>query len=237
MTASAKDLVVRPVSGSVANAFVRRHHYSSKVAPNSQAHLGVYWDGRLEGALQYGPSTDRRKMAGLVVGSDGFDQLELNRMVFTEALPRNSESRALAISLRMIRREAPSVRWVVTFADATQCGDGTIYRAAGFALTGIRPNQSIIRLPDGSTIAKLSLHNTPDAPRPELGGRPYFAVTGGRFATALYLAASGGEFLPGYQLRYIKLLCPDARLAVPELPYSRIAELGAGMYRGEAAEA
>ena len=41
--------------------------------------------------------------------------------------------------------------------------------------------------------------------------------------------------LPGYQLRYIYFLDPKARenLTVPVIPFSKIDEIGAGMYKGE----
>jgi hypothetical protein len=48
-----------------------------------------------------------------------------------------------------------------------------------------------------------------------------------------YIAA-GWSPLPGFQLRYIAFLNPEARtrLTVPVLPYSEIACRGAGMYLG-----
>ncbi len=41
--------------------------------------------------------------------------------------------------------------------------------------------------------------------------------------------------LDGYQLRYIYFIDPAyrAKLTVPELPYSEIDRIGAGMYKGE----
>ncbi len=47
--------------------------------------------------------------------------------------------------------------------------------------------------------------------------------------------ALGGRKLPGYQFRYIYFLAPDARqrLTVPILPFSKIEDMGAGMYLGE----
>ena len=50
---------------------------------------------------------------------------------------------------------------------------------------------------------------------------------------------AGWAPLDGYQLRYIYFIDPSyrARLTVPEIPYSRIWEMGAGMYRGEKVEA
>lgn len=46
---------------------------------------------------------------------------------------------------------------------------------------------------------------------------------------------AGFKPLDGFQLRYIYFLNSSARdrLSVPVLPFSRIEELGAGMYRGE----
>ena len=45
---------------------------------------------------------------------------------------------------------------------------------------------------------------------------------------------AGFKPLPGYQLRYLYFLSRDARsrLTVPEIPFARIDEIGAGMYKG-----
>lgn len=153
---SAKAIEVKPVAAKYANALVRRVHYSGKVVPNSQLHLGVFYNGRLEGCMQYGPSFDKRKLQGLVAGTGWNDFIELNRMAFSDRLPRNSESRAIAVGIRMIKKHYPYIKWIVSFADATQCGDGTIYRASGFVLTGIKKNRSIIQLPDGTISASMT---------------------------------------------------------------------------------
>ena len=174
--------------------------------------------------MQFGPSLDTRKMAGLVRGSGFHEFLELNRMAFSERLPRNSESRAIGIACRVLRRMAPHVRWIVTFADATQCGDGTIYRASGFLLTAIKRSENLVRLPSGEVLHKMTLESNPTCCRPELGGRTYADVTGGKNDFRAYVAAVGGTVLPGYQLRYVRFLDPSYqdRLTVPVIPYTSI---------------
>ncbi len=142
--ATAKDIHVAPISSAAANATVKRLHYSGKVVQNSQLHFGVFLDGRLEGVMSFGPSMDKRKVQGLVAGTGWNGFIELNRMAFSDRLPRNSESRALGVAMRLIRKHYPHIEWVISFADGTQCGDGTIYRASGFALTGIRENATLI---------------------------------------------------------------------------------------------
>jgi hypothetical protein len=232
---TAKDIRVAPIKSADANALVKRVHYSGKVVQNSQLHLGVFLGNRLEGVMQFGPSLDKRKMLGLVEGTSWNGFIELNRMAFSDALPRNSESRAIAVAMRLIRQHYPHIEWVVSFADGTQCGDGTIYRASGFVLTGIVSSVNLVKRADGVVIHKMTLESNPTSPRPELGGRSYYAITGGRYNLAAYAKATGGVTLPGYQLRYIYFINPAARerLTVQILPFSKIDDMGAGMYRGK----
>ena len=220
--ASAKDLQVKPIASADAIAFVKAHHYSGKVAQNSQLHLGVFLQDRLHGVMQFGPSLDKRKIQGLVSGTLWHEFLELNRMAFDDVLPRNSESRALSVAWRLLKKHAPQVKWVVSFADGTQCGDGTIYRAAGFVLTTIKENAQILKMADGTLIARKTLDN------------PNHMTAGGKFGSSL-AREQGAKPIPGFQLRYIYFLDPAyrARLTVPELPYSEIKARGATMYKGQ----
>lgn len=231
---SAKQILVKPIDATVANALVKKLHYSGKTVKNSQVHLGVFYAGQLEGVMQFGPSLDKGKIQTLVsdTGWNGF--LELNRMAFSEALPKNSESRAISVAMRIIRKHAPHLEWIVSFADGTQCGDGTIYRASGFVLTAINPSNNLAALPNGDVIHKMTLESNPTSPRKELGGKSYYDVTNGKYNFAAYLHAVHGHRLKGFQLRYIFFLNPQARarLNVPEIPFCRIEEMGATMYRG-----
>jgi len=208
----AKDIVVKVIPSSVANDFVKRHHYSGKVVQNSVLHFGAFLDGKLGGVMQYGNPIDKRNVLNLVETSNkGFnskwnEMLELNRMAFSEMLPKNSESRCIAVSIRLIKKNAPQIKWILSFADGTQCGDGTIYRASGFKLTAINKNSTIYRLRNGESIAK---HGT--------SKRDF----------------SGAVRLPGNQLRYIYLISKDSRLNCASIPFSKIKEVGAGMYKGE----
>jgi hypothetical protein len=210
---SAKDIFVAPIKASDANALVRRIHYSGKVVPNSQLHFGVFLNNKLEGAMSFGPSMRKDLIKTLVKGTGWNDFLELNRMAFSEALPRNSESRALSIAFKLIKKNYPHIEWVISFADGTQCGDGTIYRASGFNLTGIKINK------------QLRINPQTNEPMQSM---------------AAYHAGKAKEFhnwtpLKGFQLRYIYFINKDAqsRLTVPILPFTKIAEIGATMYKGQ----
>lgn len=231
----AKDIVLRPIEAKEANELVRRVHYSGKVVQNSQLHIGVFYNGKLEGAMQFGPSLDKRKIQGLVKDTQWHEFTELNRMAFSDVLPRNSESRALGIGMKLLRKYAPQVKWVVTFADGTQCGDGTIYRAAGFVLTGIKDNENIGLLQSGLVVHKMTLESNPLQTHDYLGGKSYSTITHGKNDWQLFLKSINGQSMTGFQLRYIYFIDPTyrAKLTVPELPYSEIVRRGAGMYKGK----
>lgn len=231
----AKEIVVKVIPSRIANPFIRAHHYSGKIVNNSCLHFGAFLDGSLHGVMSYGSSLDKSKIVGLVRDTEWNDFLELNRMAFDECLPRNSESRCISQSIKLIKKNAPHIKWIISFADGCSCGDGTIYRASNFVLTDIKKNSNLVELPTGEKIHKMTLESNPTTPRKELGGKSYYDITGGKFDFKKYVAAVDGKVLTGYQLRYIYFIDKSyrERLTVPEIPFSMIDELGAGMYKGE----
>lgn len=232
----AKDIVVKVIPSRIAMPFVQKYHYSGKVVQNSSLHFGCFLDGKLHGVMSFGASMDKRRVINLVTTDNKTEAtkwnefLELNRMAFDDYLPRNSESRCLGIAFRLIRKNAPHIKWVISFSDATASGDGTIYRASGFVLTQINKNKSILVMPDGERIAQLNFTNgyTERKKFCQKYGVPMW--TG---ATIKPLFDHGVKYAEGYQLRYIKMLTPDCRLNCDQLDFDAIDEIGAGMLRGE----
>lgn len=79
-------------------------------------------------------------------------------------------------------------------------------------------------MPSGEVRHRIAMHTDTEV---------VFAM-GGKMASVGQMAEKyGAEILAGFQLRYIYLLDPSCHLNCPTLPFSRIDELGAGMYRGE----
>lgn len=203
----AKDIEVKSVEPRIARAFVKKNHYSHKVVQNSSVHLGVFLNGVLHGMMQFGPSTDKRKLIGLVEGTAWNGFIELNRMVFDDKLPRNSESRAISVALREFKKHAPHIKWVISFADGCQCGSGTIYRASGFVLTQIKENKNLSIDPEtGEVHAQLTFSaNRPNEMK--------------KFKT--------WPKLKGYQLRYIYFMDDETRqrLTCPIIPFRDLDDL------------
>lgn len=238
--AGAKDITLKVIPSAIANDFIKGNHYSGKVVQNSALHFGAFLDNRLHGAMSFGPPIDKRKVLGLVADTNGNpakwnEMLELNRMAFDAALPKNSESRCISVAVRLIRKNAPHIRWIISFADGMQCGDGTIYRASGFKLTGFscgsmwRLPESLVRLNGGPVAHEMKIHNK-SSPISHF----ILSQTNGRYPSMKQCAERwGGQLCEGFMLRYIKILDPAYHLTVPEIPFSEIAQKGAGMYKGQ----
>lgn len=237
----AKDIILKVIPAKVANEFVKRWHYSGKYATSSLLHFGAFLDGEMHGVMSFGNPIDRRKLLPLVHTEKGVpvqwtEFLELNRMAFDSYLPRNSESRSISIAVTLIKKNAPHIKWIVSFADGVQCGDGAIYRASGFVLTQIRESKNDLwKTPKNLGWNEEVAHRI--AIQGGKGGRIAELVLqkyGTRNIGVKRLVQDfGGEVLNGYQFRYIYLIDKSCRLTVPVIPFDKIDEAGAGMYKGE----
>lgn len=232
----AKEIVIKVIPARIAVPFVKKHHYSGKIVQNSSLHLGAFLDGDLHGVMSFGPSMDKRHIIGLVKDTGWNEFIELNRMAFDDYLPRNAESFCISRAIKLIKKNAPHIKWIISFADGTQCGDGTIYRASNFYLVGINKNTSLLEFPNGERIARMTLEahwNTQQVKRQcELFGVDWKYRT-----THEWLKIGDGKIKPieGYMLKYIYFIdksCKD-KLTVPILPFSKIDEMGARMYKGQ----
>ena len=227
----AKDIVIKSIDSKSAKQVVARYHYSGKSTQNSQIHFGVFLDGKIEGCLQFGPSIDKRRMAqNLGVGFN--ETLELNRMALSDRCPKNSESRALGICLRILKKSYPHLKIIISFADACQCGDGTIYRASGFKLHSFKKNNSLLTIDSGEVVADESLNDIflPD-------GRRLTSILKSGEAVAKKsldnIVLSNGQYLSsylkgiykpieGYQMKYLYFLDKSIEANYDFVPFDKI---------------
>lgn len=211
---SVKDIIVKPINATAANNFVKAHHYSGKVVPNSQLHFGCFLNGVLGGVMQFGPSINKQGTINLVKDTGWNEFIELNRMAFSELLPKNAESRCISVALRLIKKHYPHIKWVISFADGCQCGDGTIYRASGFKLVGIAENTAIrINPKTGELIHIIQAHR--------------LKIPSKVFNT--------WQPIKGNMLKYVYFIdrSYEKNLTVPVLSFSMIDKMNARMYKGQ----
>lgn len=127
---------VREINRDLANAIIKKNHYSGKFYSATYIHLGVFIDGEQCGVLQFGYAMNPASAGSVVAGTEMDQYLELNRMWLNDFAPHCSESRALSCAFKFIRRKYPKIKWVQSFADE-RCGKfGAVYQASGFRYFG-----------------------------------------------------------------------------------------------------
>ncbi|WP_411158029.1 protein mom [Salmonella enterica] len=130
------ELRVEVISCWLARVIVQTKHYSGRFVNNSYLHLGVFAGRDLVGVLQFGYALNPSSGSRVVLNTGNREYLELNRMWVHNSQPRNTESRVISYSLKLIAMLHPGVKWVQSFADE-RCGrSGVVYQAANFDYIG-----------------------------------------------------------------------------------------------------
>jgi hypothetical protein len=120
------------IQSAAARRAVEQWHYSKTMPVSKLVSIGVWEDGKFIGVIIYawGSNKDLGTRYGLV----STECVELVRVAFRNHV--TPVSRAMAISLRMLKRTSPGVRLVVSFADPVQGHHGGIYQAMGWLFAG-----------------------------------------------------------------------------------------------------
>ena len=145
-TPALQSLAVRPISHKAAKGLLVRNHYLHTLPGGTRLAFGIFSSDRLMGAVTMGvgPFNAHRLVSGATHG----DCICLTRLWLDDGLPKNSESRVLAVILRSLARDT-SVKFVVTYADPSAGHLGTKYQAGRWFYTGISGPSGLYDLGDG----------------------------------------------------------------------------------------
>lgn len=121
---------------------VMRWHYSRQMPKAKLVKIGVWEAGRFVGAIVYGLGANRHLCRPF--GLAPTETCELVRVALAPGR-KHPTSKCVAISLKLLRRQSPGLRLVVSYADAGQGHVGTIYQAGGWLYLGTA-DQSYIKV-------------------------------------------------------------------------------------------
>lgn len=132
---------------------VKWWHYSKTMPSGENHYAGVWEDKRFVGCVIFGRGATPN------IGSPWSlepDQVcELVRVAL--AKHETPTSRIVAIAMRLIRKKAPQLRMIVSYADMKQDHVGTLYQAGGWLYLG-ETKQQYIRL-RGKIVHPRTLHS------------------------------------------------------------------------------
>jgi len=134
----ARDLVITPCAATAVRDFIESNHYSKSINGVKITQCFKVTHGyEIVGAVLFGQlSTTAWKK----FGQSESEVLELRRLVLLDECGMNSESRVIGWCIRWLKKNTPSVRTIVSYADPMHGHTGVIYKASNFTMIGKTPN-------------------------------------------------------------------------------------------------
>lgn len=174
----------------LADRIIKSNHYSGTVAFGTQVCLGVFEGDELLGVLQLGKGVYPIMTIKHVKDTEMNQYMELNRMWLSDKLPHNSESKAIGLMFKWMRKNRPEIKWLISFADGIEGNCGTIYQATNWIYTGYNQSGGLWVTQEGK---KMHVHSAskglPNQKRETLETKwgPLLRVSGGQFRYIYFL--------------------------------------------------
>ena len=154
-------IYLKSINKNVAKSLIEKNHYTHKWSLCTVAY-GVYYkefiestffggfNERLIGVLVYGNAVGRNASTSICPLLTNNNVLELTRLWIADGYGKNIESYCIAESFRLLNKEYPHIKSILSYADSEAGHTGTIYQATGFLYQGdnyvdiaIMPNYSV----------------------------------------------------------------------------------------------
>lgn len=108
--------------------WIAERHYLHTTPPGTKIRMAFYIGKMMVGAMMWGRPTSRN--------IDNESIMELTRCVFIDEAPKNTESSALSMARKYIRKHYPEVKAVLAYSSTGQNHEGIIYKADGWFIVG-----------------------------------------------------------------------------------------------------
>ena len=115
----------------VARKIIIKNHYLHSLPGCTKLCFGVFSENRLMGAITFGsgPANAFRLVEGVAID----ECLTLTRLWLSNELPPNSESRAIAVSLRYLKRYT-RLKFLVSYADPARFRSKLLFPATKWGM-------------------------------------------------------------------------------------------------------
>lgn len=104
--------------------WIQEHHYLHSTPAGAVIRMEFRENGQRIGAMMWGRNTSPKQ--------DQKNILCLTRMCFLDEAPKNTESHALAMARKYIRKHHPDIKGLVAYSSTGQGHEGIVYQADGW---------------------------------------------------------------------------------------------------------
>lgn len=123
------DYEVKRIATKPAREYIKKNHYSHGCHNGPSPCYGLFDGDNLIGVLMFATPCSENVRAS-VFGPEHKDWVtELHRLHILDVTPKNAESYFIARCLKLLKKDKPEIKAVLSFSDRTEGHDGTIYKA------------------------------------------------------------------------------------------------------------
>jgi hypothetical protein len=141
-----KDMVVKQVTAKYARPYIAYNHYTKTFPDSTKYTFAGYINGKIAGIITYGMGVGKNQYLSLLSDLENGEYLELTRLWSPDGFPKNTETKLISQSIKML---PPEVRLVMSFADGSRGHVGTIYQASNFYFCGMSGGGRMMVTEDG----------------------------------------------------------------------------------------
>ena len=135
-----KKYFIDQVNSSKAYQFMCMYHYSHRGFKAAKINLGIFQkeNNKLVGVLQWGRAAVHNiKLSRYVKEKINIDEyLELNRFAMADSEGKNSESQAISLGIKWLKKNRPDIRLLVSYSGRIEGNYGYIYQATNWEYLG-----------------------------------------------------------------------------------------------------
>lgn len=121
-------------SHAAAKYAVEHWHYSGTMPAGRNVYIGVWEDGRFIGCVMFGMGSGNSTNGARYGLASSHEVAELTRVALT--LHQAPVSQIVGVALRMVKRQSPGIRLIISMADPNAGHVGSIYQAGNWIYTG-----------------------------------------------------------------------------------------------------
>lgn len=128
-----KNMYVLPIEVKNARPYISTFHYSKTTPDSTQYAFAGYYKDKLAGIVLYGTGSNNKQYSYLINDIQKGQYIELTRLWSPDGMPKNTESKLISESLKMLPKE---IKLVISFADSSKNHVGYIYQATNWYYVG-----------------------------------------------------------------------------------------------------
>src|SRR5690606_13256979 len=141
-----REMEVREISIKTARHYISTFHYSKTLPDSTLYAYAGYLGERLCGIVTYGMGAGKNQYTSVIPDIQNGQYAELTRLWCVHDMPKNTESKLISTSLKMLPK---NIKLVISFADSSKQHAGIIYQATNWYYLGKNGGGKVLVTNDG----------------------------------------------------------------------------------------